>query len=56
MVEPNHLQRSLDILAGLPRLDDPDAVSAYLERDEAPELDEGHDDASSTSGSRPPTP
>ena len=40
MVEPNHLQRCLDILAGLPRLDDPNAVSAYLERDDAPELDD----------------
>ena len=40
MVEPDHLQRCLDILAGLPRLDDPDAVSAYLEGDDAPDLDD----------------
>jgi len=40
IVEPDHLERSLDALRRLPRLDDPDAVSAYLEDDDAPELDE----------------
>ncbi len=40
IVEPNHLERSLDVLRRLPRLDDPDAVAAYLEDDDVPELDE----------------
>ena len=31
LVEPNHLQRSLDLLEGLPRLDDEAAVAAWLE-------------------------
>ena len=34
IVEPNHLQRSLDLLKTLPRLDEPKAISAWLaERD-----------------------
>lgn len=34
IVEPNHLQRSLDLLKALPRLDEPKAISAWLaERD-----------------------
>jgi hypothetical protein len=32
MVEPNHLRRCLDLLEGLPQLDDEDALSAWLER------------------------
>jgi hypothetical protein len=40
IVEPDHLERSLGALRRLPRLDDPEAVSAYLEDDDAPELDE----------------
>lgn len=31
MVEPNHLQRCLDIISGLPRLDDPEAVHRWVE-------------------------
>jgi hypothetical protein len=32
LVEPDHLQRCLDLLQGLPRLDDRDAVAAWLEQ------------------------
>lgn len=32
IVEPDHLRRSLDLLSSLPALDDPDAVSSWLER------------------------
>jgi hypothetical protein len=32
IVEPNHLRRCLDLLEGLPQLDDEDALSAWLER------------------------
>jgi hypothetical protein len=39
IVEPNHLQRCLDLLEGLPRLDDDQALSAWLERIE----DDGSD-------------
>jgi hypothetical protein len=39
IVEPNHLRRCLDLLEGLPRLDDEDAVAAWLERIE----DDGSD-------------
>jgi hypothetical protein len=39
IVEPNHLQRCLDLLEGLPRLDDDDALDAWLERIE----DDGSD-------------
>ena len=39
IVEPNHLRRCLDMLEGLPRLDDQDALDAWLERIE----DDGSD-------------
>jgi hypothetical protein len=39
IVEPNHLQRCLDLLEGLPQLDDDEALSAWLERIE----DDGSD-------------
>jgi hypothetical protein len=39
IVEPNHLRRCLDLLEGLPRLDDEDALAAWLERIE----DDGSD-------------
>jgi hypothetical protein len=35
MVEPNHLQRCLDILASLPRLDEPDALGRWLDERDA---------------------
>ena len=40
IVEPNHLERSLDLLRRLPHLDDPGSLSAFLEHDDAPELDD----------------
>ena len=40
LVEPNHLQRSLDLLQRLPRLDDQSAVDAWLEERES---DDGSD-------------
>ena len=39
IVEPNHLRRCLDLLEGLPRLDDDEALSTWLERIE----DDGSD-------------
>jgi hypothetical protein len=39
IVEPDHLRRCLDLLEGLPRLDDEEALSAWLERIE----DDGSD-------------
>ena len=39
LVEPNHLRRCLDLLEGLPRLDNEDALDAWLERIE----DDGSD-------------
>jgi hypothetical protein len=39
IVEPNHLQRCLDLLDDLPRLDDEGALDAWLERIE----DDGSD-------------
>ena len=39
IVEPNHLQRSLDILHTLPRLDDPTTVDAWLNGDNDPPID-----------------
>jgi len=35
MVEPNHLQRSLDILESLPQLDEPDALDRWLDARDA---------------------
>jgi hypothetical protein len=35
IVEPNHLERCLDLLRGLPRLDDPEAIDAWIEAREA---------------------
>jgi len=39
IVEPNHLRRCLDLLEGLPRLDDEEAIAKWLERIE----DDGSD-------------
>jgi hypothetical protein len=39
IVEPNHLRRCLDLLEGLPQLDDEEALSAWLDRVE----DDGSD-------------
>jgi hypothetical protein len=39
VVEPNHLRRCLDLLERLPRLDDEEALSAWVERIE----DDGSD-------------
>jgi hypothetical protein len=32
IIEPNHLRRCLDLLEALPRLDDDEALSAWIER------------------------